>query len=469
MDWTVQTALMEHQIRACEKLIRSKIGALFMEPGTGKTRTAIEFAYRRKGKYDKIVWICPDNVKSTIAYEWRKHTSLDDEIYVWDDKTTDATIPPALVHIVGLEGISMSTRVALALNSVVTDQTFMIVDESARIKNHKALRTQRISLIGERAKYKLILTGTPTTSSGAEDLFSQMTFLSHKILGYRSFYGFAANHLEYNEKFKKYSINAHNTALIASKIAPYVYQVRKSECLQLPEKVYQTEEFELSVPQWQAYTSAKKLTFEALEELEDNRDTSYLIFRMFSWLRQIVSGFWNHPEHGLIEYPNTRLMALEQVLTDKKTIIWVEYQKSVEDIVQLLGRSQCSLFYGGISKAERDTEIALWRKEKPYLIATPATGGEGLTLNEAEQVVFFSNSFSYEKRQQAEDRCHRQGQTKQILYTDLVAVGTIDERMRDAQYRKFSYAQDLKRTIAAVKDMKKKDAIKVLKKMIDGV
>lgn len=469
MTWHTTTELMDHQRKACDKLLRSRVGALFMEQGTGKTRTVIEFAHRRMSRYDVLVWLCPDNVKTTIKYEWLKHTTLsEDQIAVWGSNATDKNLPSALVHIVGLEGVSMSKRVTLALNKIVTDQTFLVVDESTHIKNHRALRTQRVSLIGERSKYRLILTGTPT-SQGAEDLFSQMAFLSHKILGYRSFYSFAANHLEFDKKFKKWKISAHNTSLIASKIAPYVYQVRKSECLDLPQKQYYTRYFRMNSVQRDAYTEAKEITFDAISNLENIEDTSFLIFRMFGWLQQIVAGFWNHPELGTQQLSNTRVRVLEDVVTQRKTIIWVSFQESVHHIVTTLGQNNCSLFYGGIPKKQRDLEIERWKSTVPYLIATPQTGGLGLTLNEAEEVVYYSNTFSYMLRMQTEDRCHRAGQTKSVRYTDILAEQSVDVRIQDALYRKSSYAQELKQKLALVKDMKKKEALKVLRGLINEI
>jgi len=106
----------------------------------------------------------------------------------------------------------------------------VICDESSYIKGHSAIRTNRITYISSRAKYRLALTGTPI-SQGVEDLFAQMRFLSPKILGYRSFYSFAANHLEYSDKYPGMVVRAHNLEYIAAKIQPYVYQVTKEECL----------------------------------------------------------------------------------------------------------------------------------------------------------------------------------------------------------------------------------------------
>ena len=195
----LRTTLLSYQQQAVTKLIRSRINALFMEMGTGKTRTAIEFAYLRQAKIDRVVWFCPVSCKETICYEIQKHTDAkDDDVYVFDDKTRQGEVPKAFWYIVGIESVSSSSRVVMAVNELITETTYVILDESTYIKNHRSRRTKRITLMAERCRYRTLLTGTPLTE-GVVDLFAQMKFLSPTILGYNSFYSFANNHLEYTK------------------------------------------------------------------------------------------------------------------------------------------------------------------------------------------------------------------------------------------------------------------------------
>ena len=244
------TDLIPHQIPAVDKLLPIRVGALFMDMGTGKTRTAIEFVARRQGKFDRVLWLCPVSLKETIRREIHKHTDAQPtDVCVMDDAITAETLPAmATWFIIGLESVSGSTRVACVVNALITDRTFVIVDESSYIKGHRSLRTQRITAFSERAKYRMVLTGTPL-SQGVVDLFAQMKFLSPAILGYHSFYSFAANHLEYSEKYPGKIVRAHHTDHLAAKIQPYVYQVTKDECLDLPDKLHETVYYKLSAEQ----------------------------------------------------------------------------------------------------------------------------------------------------------------------------------------------------------------------------
>jgi len=55
-EWSATTPLMKHQADAVEKLLPLRVGALFMEMGTGKSRTAIEFARLRQRKISRVLW-----------------------------------------------------------------------------------------------------------------------------------------------------------------------------------------------------------------------------------------------------------------------------------------------------------------------------------------------------------------------------------------------------------------------------
>lgn len=152
------------QQAAVEKLSRLKVGALFMEMGTGKTKVALDLIASKAHKVDYILWICPCSLKGEIEAERKK----------WHPELT--------LDVVGCESIGSSDRIYLeVLKKAEESKTFIVVDESLKIKNRHAKRTQRIIKLGENAEYKLILNGTPISKSYC-DLWAQMEFLSPKIL-----------------------------------------------------------------------------------------------------------------------------------------------------------------------------------------------------------------------------------------------------------------------------------------------
>jgi SNF2 family DNA or RNA helicase len=464
---------MVHQSEAVEKMLPTRIGALFMEMGTGKSRTAIEIIHRRLSRIKKVFWFCPVSLKQTIRHEILKHTDCTDaDVHVFGDKTNERTAPVCLWYVVGIESMSASARVVVTVNKLITEDSLVIVDESSYIKGHNATRTQRITKLSERARYRLILTGTPI-SQGVVDLYAQMRFLSPKILGYRSFYSFAANHLEYSEKFPGMIVRSHNLEFIAAKIKPYVYQVTKDECLDLPDKLYETRYFSMTGDQRQAYEQAKE---EIIPEIENDTFDSVTIFRLFIALQQIVCGFWNQHRKGRPvdrhEFDHRRTDVLMDTVTsipeNEQIIIWTKYKHDIEEISAALqekfGGDCVAPFHGALNEKRRSAQVERFRDGSRFFLATQSCGGHGLTLNESHYVIYYNNAFKYSERQQSEDRCHRIGQEHKVVYIDIQCSDSIDDRIAKALASKGSVVEQFKAEVDKVKCQKGKlkDMVKAL-------
>jgi SNF2 family DNA or RNA helicase len=464
------TELMSHQREAVAKVLPSRVGALFMDMGTGKTRTAIELVRIRSKKISKVVWFCPVSLKETIRYEILKHTTCTaEDIYVFNNKTKSNSIPDAQWYIVGIESISASNREACAAHNLIDGNSFVIVDESSYIKGHKAKRTERITFYARSCRYRLILTGTPI-SQGYQDLFAQMRFLSPKILGYNSFYSFAANHLEYHPKFHGMIVRAHNTAYLAAKIKPYTYQVTKNECLDLPPKLFDSRYFFMTSEQRRAYEQAKN---EILLEYDPDDWSSIVIFRLFSTLQSIICGFWNR-EGKLLTFPHRRIatcMDVLQAIPDgEKVVIWMKYKMSVQEIKEtiqgLYGSRSVAEFHGGNLK-DRDKELDRFRNDKRtrFMLANQSCGGHGLTITEARYAIFYADSFKYSERLQAEDRCHRIGQQGPVTYISIRCLDSIDERIESALMKKGDTLSMFRKEVDKVKKTNKEKLRELVKSL----
>lgn len=463
------TDLMQHQFDAVQKVLPARVSGLLMEMGTGKSRTAIELVRIRAKKIDHVVWFCPVSLKETVRQEILKHTNCkSSDICVFDDKINERSIPAASWYVVGIESMSASARTIFCVNKIITNRTFVILDESTYCKNHRAKRTDRITYLSSLSRYRLIMTGTPLTQ-GVVDLYAQMRFLSPKILGYMSFYSFAANHLEYSEKFPGMIVETHNVEYLAAKIKPYIYQVTKEECLTLPRKLYENRYLTMTDAQREVYEYAKhKFLFE-----EEQYANPYLdrvrIFRLFSALQQIVSGF--HKLNGkIVELPCDRLNRLmdtiEMIPDNEKVVIWAKYHYDIDRITRSLrdryGADSVSLYHGGIAPKKRNNEIERFRRESRFLVATQGTGGHGLTINEAAYSIFYNNGFKYSERIQAEDRCHRIGQHRNVTYIDIHCSDSIDDRIWDAICSKESALTSFRNEVQRVKGAGMKERVKEL-------
>lgn len=461
MTFLTTTELMPHQADAVAKLLPSKVNALFAEMGTGKSRILIELAKIRAGKWDVFFWFTPVSAKQNAFGQLLEHTNLtEQEIAVWGDK-----INPKRFNIIGIESMSSSARTILAYTRAVTKNSFVAVDESGYIKGHKSNRTKQITDISCVARYRAVLTGTPFTQ-GVVDLFSQMRFLSPKILGYRSFGSFAANHLEYRTRVNEYGravptgqiVKAHDIDVLAAKIAPYTYQVLKSECLDLPEKSYETRWCSLSPEQKDLYESVKK---RILFDLSYEDWSPVRIFHLFTALQTVVCGWYKDPYHEIAHVNHTRIETLmslaEEIPSGEHVIIWAKYREAVTQISKALGekygQESVHIFTGESTEAARNKSLQAWRDSGGWLVATQAVGSHALTLNEAAYVIFYADGFKYAERMQAEDRCHRIGQNRKPVYITIRCRETIDERIAQAISKKGSVLVDF---LEEINDVRKK-------------
>jgi len=471
---TLQTSLYSFQQPAVDKLIKSRVGGLFMDMGLGKTRVAIELAYLRQNRISNVVWFTLVSLKETVRYEILKHTDAQtNDIYVFGDRTSIKRLPAASWYIIGLESLSSSDRITLTANHIINENSFVIVDESSYIKGHTSKRTRRITAMAQRAKYRLVITGTPMTQ-GVVDLFAQMRFLSEKILGYRSFYSFARNHLEYSKEHPGLIVRSHRTDYLAAKIAPYVYQVTKEEAgINLPAKLFDARYHSLTRQQAEAYDEAKTWLLERM--LEEDFDDDLYIFQLFGALQQIVSGFWNKRfgpgDHRFYEYAETRsdllMTTASGIPAGEKCIIWCKYRYSIAKLTGLLsaeyGADAVATFYGDLSEVERNGEIERWRQGARWLVATQSSGGHGLTLNEAAYAIYYENEFKWSHREQSEGRNHRIWQTRRPTYTDLWGNCGIERRIAKALAEKGDAADSFRREVKAAKDKSRKELNRFMK------
>lgn len=438
------TPLYDHQKQAVEKLSRIKIGALYMEMGTGKTRTALELIAKRfnAGKVDHILWLCPCSVKKTIEREIQKHLYRDDI---------------SMFTICGIETLSSSIRINSSLIQLVHQKkVYLIVDESILVKNSRAKRTQNIMRLADYCDYRLILNGTPISRNEA-DLFAQWYILDWRILGYRSFWSFSRNHVIWDDKMRGRIKEIINVDYLVRKIAPYTFQVKKEECLNLPDKTYTTYYYELSDTQAAHYS---EIALKLLVQVDEFRPST--IYRLFSSLQSVISGFVVYPEQRtkklLFQNPldNPRIQMLLDIIStikdEDKVIIYCNYQQEIQDITQVLeqrySKGSAVTFYGKDNLKKRQENIQQFKSHARFLIANRACAGYGLNLQFCKNIIFYSHSWDLATRSQAEDRIHRIGQVHPVQIIDICAEETLDERILDCLRRKQNLVEIFKDHIA---------------------
>ena len=116
-----------------------------------------------------------------------------------------------------------------------------------------------------------------------------------------------------------------------------------------------------------------------------------------------------------------------------KVIIWSRFRHDIlkiqSKLAQIYGPSSVVTYFGDTTMADRDNAIARFQDSADptrFFVSNPQTGGMGLTLHAAKNVIYYSNDFNLESRVQSEDRAHRVGQQNKVLYVDLVSPNTVD-------------------------------------------
>lgn len=454
---TFATEKFDHQRQAVEKLSGIKVGALYMEMGTGKTRTALELVAKRynKGKIDHVLWLCPCSVKRTIEMDIRKHLESNDL---------------SMFTICGIETLSSSIRENVRLLKLVRSQRcFLVVDESNLVKNLRAKRTQAVLRLAEHCSYRIILNGTPVSKNEA-DMFAQWQILDWRILGYRSFWSFSRNHVVWDENIRGKIKEIKNVDYLTRKIAPYTYQVTKAECLSLPQKTYDTEYYDLTNEQWEHYGAVSEVLFFGLDEFQP-----HTVYRLFTGLQNVISGFWVNPtKKHFITKPffknpldNPRIQKLLEIvekIDDHKLIIFCKYTREINEIVEILndkyGAGAAVPFYGDIKQKERQANIERFSEDARFFIANKTTAGYGLNLQFCNYVIYYNNDWDFATRSQSEDRVHRIGQDKNVHIIDICASHSLDERILKCLKRKENMVDAFKSFIDSFKDDKDADALK---------
>ena len=358
---------LDSQIKAIDKLKAVKCGALFMEAGTGKTRSALELIKNTDADY--ILWFTPFQTKENLQAEINKWGGLDCDI-------------------VGIESIQNSDRIYLELsqNCEQAKKAFIVVDESLKIKNADANRTQRLLQLSEKSAYRIILNGTPL-SRNLLDLWSQMEFLSPKILkmGLAEFKNTFCEYIKvtyhsqgfgrsYSKEFiKKY----HNIDYLYSLIEPFIFESKLS----------------LSIGQ-QHIDVDYNLTDEEKEQhdklKEKYLDNEYLLAKDNNIFLEITQKM----QHNYSLSPS-KFEIVDKLLSEidkSKVLIYAKYIDTQEQL----------------SKHYKDVRIMSLQKHS-----------YGLNLQDYNAIVFWDKTWDYAQREQIERRIFRTGQISNCVYYDL--------------------------------------------------
>ena len=465
MNYKFKSKPFAHQSKALEMSWDKEVFAYFMEMGTGKSKVLIDNIAMlfNAGKINGALIVAPKGVyKNWFDSEIPNHMPdyIEKKVGLWRTDPNAKELKPlfstgAELHILimNVEAFSTKKGVQFAHKFLSCHNSLIGIDESTTIKNPNAKRTKSILALRLLSKYRRILTGSPVTKSPL-DLFSQCQFLDPWLLNQQSYYVFRTRYavcrkINVSGRQVEIVVGYRNLGELSEKLKPFSYRVLKDDCLDLPKKTYTKRIIELSDDQKKVYKTMKE---QAIAFLNGKMVTTATVITQMMRLHQITCGHFKSDDGTVQKIKNNRIDELMDVLEEMegKAVIWAHYRYDIESIVEAIskkyGDNSVVTYYGDTSTDDRQLAIKkIQDKDSPvrFIVGTPQTGGYGITLTGASTMIYYSNGYDLEKRQQSEARIDRIGQEKPMTYIDIIAEGTVDEKIVQSLRKKVNIATEV--------------------------
>lgn len=397
--------------------------ALFLDMGLGKTSvtlTAVRNMLAR-GEVSRVLIIAPKRVAertwSDEAAKWEHTTGIRFAWIMGTPKEREAALnAPAHVYLTNRDNVKWLVE----RFSSVWPFDMIVIDESSSFKASDSLRFKALRKVTKKAARVVLLTGTPTPNSYLE-LWPQFYLLDPKILG-PSVVGFRETLFEPDRRGRDrvftYKLQPGAREMIEAMIAPVTLSLRAEDYLTLPAKIDNVVRVTLS-----ASAKAKYKTLEddlVLRLAADGLVTAANAAVLAGKLAQAANGAIYDEDRVVHELHDDKLDALAEILdVSGPTLVAYAYK---HDLARIKAR-----FPKMVDISEPDA-IDRWNRGEINLCGHPASMGHGLNLQAGgANVVWFGLTWSNELHAQFNARLYRQGQTKPVVISYLVAEGTVDE------------------------------------------
>lgn len=424
--------------------------ALLMEMGTGKTIVSIAVAgcMYQYGNVKRVLVVAPLSILGVWEEEFEKFADFPYSMTVL--KGTSAKKREQLTKLPnkGLQIVVVNYESAWRLEKelLAYNADLVIADEAHKLKEARTSQSKGMHHLGDKARYKLMLTGTVITNREL-DVFSQYRFLNPQIFG-TSFYAFRNQYFDmggygnHTPIFRKWMLQD-----FLRRMHSVAYRVTKAECLDLPEITEEVRTVDLERDAMELYDSIED---ESYAEMDESEVTTANILTRLLRLSQITGGHLTDDDGIVNTVSKAKLEALSDIIDtamaeDKKLVIMARFVPELDDIQELLEKKKIgyAVVRGGVK--DRDSEIHRFQYDSKcrVFVGQIAAAGLGITLTAASTMVFFSLDYSMSNFEQAKARIHRAGQKENCHYIYLVCRGTVDRKVLHALRQKQNLAKML--------------------------
>lgn len=432
-----KTQLHPYQQRLIHQAESLQHMGLFMEPGLGKTATALTIIKESSSR--KTLVIAPKRVAESVwRQECQKWSHLQDLQVVLvmgtPEKRLSALSSNSDIYVINVENVPW-------LVEHWPDGLFdnLIIDESSRFKDPSTKRFKAIRKVLKSFRRRFILTGTPTPQ-GLGDLWAQVGILDlgerleTSLTKFRDKYMYAAERNRHTHVVYKWAVRPGLDKDILNKISDICFSLRAEDYLQLPKLTKLYHNIELDADVMRKYKQLKK---EMVSEIDGQTVTAVTAAALANKLLQVTSGTI-YTEDGEATSHSEKIEYLESLVEENPgpTLVFYHYKTALAKLKEQFPDAQ----------ELGSDNIADWNEGKiRIMLAHPQSGGIGLNLQcnafDTAHVVWYDLPWSSENYIQANARVYRQGQTKPVMLHHLVASKTIDEQVIKVLEGKIS-AQD---------------------------
>lgn len=428
----------------------------------GKTLTALAIAGAayKMGKIDRILIVAPTSVVAVWPKEFQEfadfrytcRTLLGDKAHRLRE-LSDLQKFPFQAMKVAVINYESTWREGIFEALQEYDADLIICDESQRIKTHDAEQSKALHKLGDQARYKLILSGTPVQNN-AIDIYSQYRFLDSTIFG-ENFYKFRNRYAVMGGFNRKQIVGYKDLDGLIKKEHSIAFRITKNEAIDLPEQTFETRRVHFSKKEQDLYNRIKRDSYAELDS--GGQITATTVLTKLLRLQQLTGGFLVKDDASKPEQVSrAKLDALSDIIEDyvigsgKKLVIFARFIAEVKAIIDLVtkllprGMKQVAI-YGDIKKEDRGDIVKQFQEDPSttVFIGQIDTAGTGITLTAADTCVYYSKNFNYATYSQSLSRIHRIGQRNICTYIDLEVDKTIDELISQSLAKK----EDMAKTV----------------------
>lgn len=312
-----------------------------------------------------------------------------------------------------------------------------IIDEAQAIKNYQAGMTKEIKKI--KAKCKIALTGTPVENNTTE-LWSIFDFIMP---------GYLNSIIKFREKYNIKDVD--ETALtslkeLSNQILPFMLRRKKSEVAKsLPDKIENNVYVELPQKQKMLYLKVLHDTKEEMDEIiatEGFQKSRMKILQLLMKLRQICidpNVMYDNYDGERIKIEELLNIVKQNIENGHKILIFSSFKRILDNVKDLFIENSISSYMidGSIKSKDRMDMVESFNKDSTNcFLITLKSGGTGLNLVGADVVIHLDIWWNPAVENQATDRAHRIGQTKNVNVIKIITRGTIEEKILELQEKK---------------------------------